>query len=99
MSNHSRNLGRGLSALISSGLQRNPAATVEAGPPRSLPLTAIQAGPSQPRRTMEQQPLEQLPASTAAKGGLHPILVRSLASPGPAPPLHQTHSPKPPPRP
>jgi ParB family chromosome partitioning protein len=79
MSNPSRNLGRGLSALISSGLQRNPAATAEAGPPRSLPLTSIQAGHSQPRRTMEQQPLEELAASIAANGVIQPILVRPLS--------------------
>jgi hypothetical protein len=62
MSNPSGNLGQGLSALNSSGLQRNPTATAEVGPPRSLPLTSIQAGPSQPRRTMEQVPLEELAA-------------------------------------
>jgi ParB family transcriptional regulator, chromosome partitioning protein len=80
MSNPSRNLGRTLSALISSGLQRNPAAA--AGPPRSLPLTSIQAGPSQPRRTMEQQPLEELAASIPANDVIQPILVRSLSSAG-----------------
>lgn len=76
MSNPSRNLGRGLSALISSGLQRNPVAAAEAGPPRSLPLTSIQAGASQPRRSMEQQPLEEFAASIAANGVIQPILVR-----------------------
>jgi ParB family transcriptional regulator, chromosome partitioning protein len=89
MSNPSRNLGRGLSALISSGLQRNPGTTAEAGPPRSLPLTSIQAGPSQPRRTMEQQPLEELAASIAANGVIQPILVRSLSSAGSGAPMYE----------
>jgi hypothetical protein len=58
MSNHSRNLGRGLTALISSGLLHRLAPTAEATPPRTLPLTVIQAGPSQPRLMMDPQPLE-----------------------------------------
>ena len=89
MSNPSRNLGRGLSALISSSLQRNPVATTEAGPPRSLPLTSIQAGPSQPRRTLEQQPLEELAASIAANGVIQPILVRSLSGAGSGAPVYE----------
>jgi ParB family chromosome partitioning protein len=89
MSNHSRNLGRGLSALISSGLQRHPAASAEAGPPRSLSLTSIQAGLSQPRRMMEQQPLEELAASIAANGVIQPILVRSLSSAGSGAPMYE----------
>ncbi len=52
MTNPFWNLSRGLSTLLSSGLQRNPAATAEAESPRSLPLTCIHAGRSQPRRTL-----------------------------------------------
>jgi ParB family chromosome partitioning protein len=89
MSNQSRNLGRGLSALLSSGLQRNPAATAEAGSPRSLPLTTIQAGLSQPRRTMEQQPLEELASSIAAQGVIQPILVRPLSGAGSAAAMYE----------
>ena len=89
MSNQSRNLGRGLSALLSSGLQRNPAATAEASSPRSLPLTTIQAGLSQPRRTMEQQPLEELASSIAAQGVIQPILVRPLSGAGSAAAMYE----------
>src|SRR5438105_3204411 len=83
MSNQSRNLGRGLSALISSGLQQKPASSAESAPPRTLPLAAIQAGPSQPRLTMDQQPLEELAASIAANGVIQPIIVRPLTSADP----------------
>ncbi len=86
MSKQSRNLGRGLSALISSGLQRHPPATAETAPPRTLPLTAIQAGPSQPRLTMDPQPLEELAASIAANGVIQPILVRPVMSADPGAP-------------
>jgi len=89
MSNQSRNLGRGLSALISSGLQHRPAATTEAAPPRTLPLTAIQAGPSQPRLTMDAQPLEELAASIAANGVIQPILVRPVMSADPGAPRYE----------
>ena len=89
MSNQSRNLGRGLSALISSGLQHRPAATAEATPPRTLPLTAIQAGPSQPRLTMDPQPLEELAASIAANGVIQPILVRPVMNAAPGAPQYE----------
>ena len=51
----------------------------ETGPPRTLPLTAIQKGSSQPRRHLEQQPLEELAASIKANGVIQPILVRAIA--------------------
>ncbi len=86
MSHQSRNLGRGLSALINSGLQRDPPVTAEATPPRTLPLTAIQAGPAQRRLTMDPQPLEELGASIAANGVIQPILVRSVMSADPGAP-------------
>jgi ParB family chromosome partitioning protein len=89
MSNQSRNLGRGLSALISSGLQHRPAATTEAAPPRTLPLTAIQAGASQPRLMMDPQPLEELAASIAANGVIQPILVRPVMSADPGAPRYE----------
>ncbi len=83
MSHQSRNLGRGLSGLISSGLQRHPPATAETAPPRTLPLTAIQAGPSQRHLTMDPQPLEELAASIAANGVIQPILVRPVMNDDP----------------
>ncbi len=78
MTQQSRTLGRGLTALLSTGLARNAAAITNANPPRSLPLTAIQTGPSQPRRRVAPEPLEELAASIKAQGVLQPILVRAV---------------------
>jgi ParB family chromosome partitioning protein len=79
VSNQGKSLGRGLSALISSGLARSPTMPGESGAPRTLPLTAIQKGSSQPRRHIEQQPLEELAASIKANGVIQPILVRAVS--------------------
>ncbi len=46
--NQSRNLGRGLSALINSGLQRHPPGTTETASPLALPLMTLQAGLATP---------------------------------------------------
>lgn len=60
-------LGRGLAALIPQ--RQDGRATLE------LPIDAIATNPYQPRRTMEQQALDQLAASIAEHGVLQPILV------------------------
>ena len=77
----SRGLGRGLEALL--GSRPRPAAAA-AEPGRMLPLNAIQPGPSQPRRTLQPQPLEDLAASIRANGVIQPIVVRLIAGAGPA---------------
>jgi ParB family chromosome partitioning protein len=43
-----------------------------------LPLTAIRAGASQPRKSIHQQPLEELAASIRASGVIQPIVVRPI---------------------
>jgi ParB family chromosome partitioning protein len=75
----SRGLGRGLNALLG--------ATPTVSPSRgggTLPLSLMQPGPFQPRREIQEQPLEDLAASIKAQGVIGPIVVRRLAegSPG-----------------
>jgi ParB family chromosome partitioning protein len=72
MTGESRGLGRGLGALLGA----KPPAIHSSGV--TLPLTAIQAGPSQPRRDIARAALEDLAASIKAKGVIQPIVVRPL---------------------
>jgi ParB family chromosome partitioning protein len=75
MARESRGLGRGLGALLSAA----PRATATLSG-STLPLAAIQAGASQPRRAIQQLPLEELAASIKANGVIQPIVVRPLAA-------------------
>jgi len=80
MTRESRGLGRGLGALL--GAQPRPVVVSDAQPSANggtLPIAAIQAGSSQPRRTIHPQPLEELAASIKANGVIQPIMVRPLA--------------------
>lgn len=76
-----RGLGRGLSALIG-----DEAAAVKGEPPasrkdaRTLPVAFLQPGKYQPRKTFDEQPLEDLAASIKEKGVLSPILVRPIGA-------------------
>lgn len=76
-----RGLGRGLSALIG-----DEAAAVKGEPvaakkdTRTLPVAFLQPGKYQPRKTFDEQPLEDLAASIKEKGVLSPILVRPLGA-------------------
>ena len=75
MNTPSRGLGRGLTALLSA----KPAALgSNANSGATLPITAIHAGPSQPRRMIHPEALEDLTASIKANGVIQPILVRPL---------------------
>jgi ParB family chromosome partitioning protein len=65
-----------LEALL--GAQTRPAAAPVASG-GTLPVTAIQAGASQPRKSIQQQPLEELAASIKANGVIQPIVVRPVA--------------------
>jgi ParB family chromosome partitioning protein len=76
MARESRGLGRGLEALL-SGKPRAAATGATRAGASTLPLAAIRAGPSQPRKTIQQQPLEELAASIKANGVIQPIVVRS----------------------
>jgi ParB family chromosome partitioning protein len=44
-----------------------------------LPVTSIRSGPSQPRSSLRQQPLEELAASIKSNGVIQPIVVRPIA--------------------
>lgn len=62
-------LGRGLDALI-------PSATAERGGLRTVPLSAIEPNPKQPRDSFDQQMLAELAQSLQTVGLLQPIVVR-----------------------
>lgn len=64
-------LGRGLEALI-------PSATPERSGLRTVPMTAIEANPRQPREAFDQQALAELAQSLQTVGLLQPIIVREL---------------------
>jgi ParB family chromosome partitioning protein len=88
MTHESRGLGRGLEALL--GAKPRPAVAASgAADIHTLPLAAIQAGPSQPRHTIQQQPLEELAASIKSNGVIQPIVVRALASSTAGAPSHE----------
>jgi ParB family transcriptional regulator, chromosome partitioning protein len=78
MARESRGLGRGLEALLSARPGVRPAVPVAAASGGSIPIADIQAGPSQPRRSIQAQPLEELAASIRANGVIQPIVVRPL---------------------
>jgi ParB family chromosome partitioning protein len=68
-----RGLGRGLGALL--GAQPTVSASRGAG---TLPVSIMQPGAFQPRRRIDQQPLEELAASIKANGVIQPIVLRPL---------------------
>ncbi len=63
-------LGRGLSALIPTAKQGR-----DAGGPRTVPLSLLDANRRQPRRRFDDDGLEELSRSIAKTGILQPILV------------------------
>jgi ParB family chromosome partitioning protein len=73
LAHESRGLGRGLGALLNA----TPKASASRGG-GTLPLALMQAGAFQPRRSILQQPLEELAASIKANGVIQPIVVRPL---------------------
>lgn len=65
-----RGLGRGLSALIPSGVQD------EGGDAHEMPLSQIQPNPKQPRTDMNEDGIAELSDSVKKVGIIQPILVR-----------------------
>ena len=63
-------LGRGLAALLGDAAPAQPSTRT------SLPVTALEPGPFQPRVTMNQVALSDLTESIRAQGVLQPILAR-----------------------
>ena len=86
MTRESRGLGRGLEALL--GAQTRPAAAPGANG-GTLPIAAIQAGASQPPKSIQQQPLEELAASIKANGVIQPIVVRRVPGAAAGAPQHE----------
>ena len=80
MARESRGLGRGLESLLSAPPPRAAAPTPSGN---SIPIADIQAGPSQPRRSIQPQPLEELAASIKVNGVIQPIVVRPLEAGAP----------------
>ena len=74
MASEAKGLGRGLGALLGAELKVSPS---RGG--GTLPLALMRPGVFQPRRDIEEQPLEELAASIRANGVLQPILIRPLA--------------------
>ena len=79
-------LGRGLGALLGEIRREEPLVSGAAGEPAaaslsglaSLPVSAIEPHPEQPRRYFDEAALEELAASIAARGVIQPVIVRPL---------------------
>jgi ParB family chromosome partitioning protein len=72
-------LGRGLSSLLGEVAQEAPVSGVSATSPRGLqmmPVSSIEPHLQQPRRHFDEEALEELAASIAARGLIQPIVVR-----------------------
>ena len=73
MSGAAPRLGRGLAALLGDAA---PGATYQQPPRTSLPVTALEPGPVQPRTSLDPDQLADLTASIKQQGVLQPILAR-----------------------
>ncbi|GGL55231.1 ParB/RepB/Spo0J family partition protein [Wenxinia marina] len=73
-----RGLGRGLSALMSDvGPERTPeGAERPRRPDTRIPIEAIRPNPDQPRRSFNDEALDELASSIREKGVIQPIIVR-----------------------
>lgn len=85
-----RKLGKGLNALFSETRRETPVAQAQEdeadgegnatqGALRNIPVAAIKPLPGQPRTHFDEEALEQLAASIAARGLIQPILVQPQA--------------------
>ncbi|MGN1030334.1 MAG: ParB/RepB/Spo0J family partition protein [Butyricicoccaceae bacterium] len=75
----SKNLGRGLSALFGEDTPQTPTAreVKPRGGFRTIPLRKIEPNKAQPRRTFEEEALQELENSIRRHGVLSPITVRA----------------------
>jgi ParB family chromosome partitioning protein len=89
MAHESRGLGRGLEALLTAKPRATAAASDSFSQPHALPVTVIQAGGAQPRRSISRESLEGLAASIKAKGVIEPIVVRPLPTGAVGAPTHE----------
>ncbi|WP_126173316.1 ParB/RepB/Spo0J family partition protein [Altericroceibacterium xinjiangense] len=82
-----RRLGKGLGALLGETRREEPVVRDLAQPQAAegkealttLPVTAIEPHPDQPRRHFDEAALEELASSIAARGVIQPVIVRPLA--------------------
>ncbi|WP_156680580.1 ParB/RepB/Spo0J family partition protein [Sphingomonas profundi] len=74
-------LGRGLAALLGETAREQSVdgANARAAGVQVLPVAAIRPHPGQPRRHFDEDALDDLAASIAARGLIQPIVVRPLA--------------------
>ena len=75
MANKSSGLGKGLGALLGDNFSMEPAAG-----PSSLPLSQVESYTGQPRKSFDQEKLEELAESIRQHGVIQPLTVRKLAS-------------------
>ena len=80
MADESRGLSRGIGGGLEALLNSRPRPISSSARGDYLPIAAIQTGASQPRKSMQQQPLEELAASIKANGVIQPIVVRPVSS-------------------
>lgn len=73
-----KGLGRGLAALLGEDSEIPPSAPPARGI-RTLPIEHLRPGRFQPRRRMDEAPIQELAKSIAARGVLQPILARKVA--------------------
>ena len=76
-----RGLGRGLSSLMSDVSTPIEIKSAETGNDRTVSVDQIYPNPDQPRRTFDDQAMEDLTASIAEKGIIQPLIVRERPSP------------------
>ncbi|HEV2867600.1 MAG TPA: ParB/RepB/Spo0J family partition protein [Allosphingosinicella sp.] len=70
-------LGRGLSSLLGEAAQEAPVSGgAGRGDIRMIPIASIEPHPGQPRRTFQEEALDELAQSIAARGVIQPIVVR-----------------------
>ena len=73
-----KSLGRGLAALLGEDSATPVAAQPQRGI-RTLPIEHLKPGRLQPRRRLDEAPIQELAKSIAARGVLQPILARKVA--------------------
>jgi ParB family chromosome partitioning protein len=73
-----RALGRGIDALLSGSEGKASAASASGAAVLMVPMSALQAGAHQPRKSFSEEGLKDLARSIEQKGVLQPILVEQL---------------------
>lgn len=73
-------LGRGLSSLLGEVAREEPVSGDTRGGVQLLPVAQIDPHPEQPRRRFDEDALDELAASIAARGLLQPIVVRPVGA-------------------